>query len=270
MEIFGDDWSFGNFRASDYGLILASFSYNGESKDDSGLSVKIIETFIGNNPVPIYLGDKYDEKIKFQITLCKNPDIWDIDKMYFSEKECREILRLLTGSKGYQWMKIDAYNQSDEIWFYSKITNVSYQRIKGNIVGFIFEITCNSCFGWSSETIITVNAKANTPFYIFNDTDDLNNYVFPLIQITPTTACDIELTNVTENYVSTIKNVKKSEQITIDSKFQLISSNQTHSLLLNDFNLNWIRLIPNENQYILNVDAIIVFTFRTPRKVGIT
>lgn len=269
MEIFGKDWIFGKFKLSDYGLMLASFDGDGESEDDLGMARETIETFVSNNPVPIYTGDKFTDKLKPKVTICKNPCIWDSDKMHFSEKDCREILRLLTCYKGYQWMRLlDYYDDGDNIWFLAKIIKVSYKKINGKVVGIIFEMECDSSYGYSIENNICINAKENIPFYIYNNTDDLQNYVYPVVTIKPSSAKIIILTNITEDYISEINNVEKNEIITIDSKNQIISSNIGHNLLLNDFNLNWVRLLPNKNKYQLNVDGIVTFTYRAPRKVG--
>lgn len=53
MDILGKELIFGDFRTSDYGLILASFDYSGVSEDSLGMDVTTIEEFIGNNPVPV-------------------------------------------------------------------------------------------------------------------------------------------------------------------------------------------------------------------------
>lgn len=269
MEVFGKDLLFGNFRLSSYGLMLASFSSDGESEDDLGMTKENIETFIGNNPIPIYTGDKFNDKLRPTITICKNPCVWSSEKMNFTEKDCREILRLLTCYRGYQWMRVlDCYDEGDDIWFRSKIMKVSYKKVGGRVVGLIIEMECDSCYGYSTTNNIRINAKANTPFYIFNNTDDLQNYVYPVVTISPSSACNISLNNITENFTTEIKNVKANEIITIDSKNQILSSNTIHNLLLNDFNLKWIRLLPNKNEYRLNVDGTITFSFRAFRKVG--
>ena len=269
MEVYGKDWIFGNFKLSDYGLVLMSFDGASESEDDLGMTRETIETFISNNPVPIYTGEKYNDKLKPTITICKNPDLWSDEKMYFTEKDCRQILRLLTCYRGYQWMQIlDYYDDGDNIWFRSKITKVSYKKVCGRVVGIIFELECDSSYGYSIENNIRINVKSNVPFYIFNNTDDLQNYVYPLITISPSSAGNVTLINETENFSTEIKNVKENETVTIDSKNQIIYSDIVHDLILNDFNLNWVRLLPNKNQYKLNTDAIVTFHFRVPRKVG--
>lgn len=267
IEVFYKDFILGSFRAFDFGLILGSFSYNGNSEDEIGTSMTVIEEFIGHNPIPVYLGQKYGDKLRLQITLVKNPNLRD---MYFHERDSRWILRLLTGIKGYQWMKVVPYELDDDIWYRAKVNNVSYKRVGGHIVGIILNMECDSCFAYSKEFNITVKAKSNQKFNIFNNTDDLNNYVYPTISILSSSAGTLSINNLSDhNWITEIKNVKANEKITIDSKHQIISSNTTHNLILNDFNLGWFRMIPGKNEYISNFNITITLKYREPRKVGV-
>ena len=270
MEVFGNDWILGNFQASNFGLILASFSYNGESEDELGFKLSTSEEFIGNKPVPIYLGDKYDDKLRPQITLCKNSDIYSQEDLYFSEKNCRWILRELTGIRGYQWMKIIDSRETEETWFKSKVVNISYKRVGGNVVGFIVELECDSCYGYSKIFTTKINAKANVPFKLFNNSDDLTNYVLPTVTIRTASSGIFTICNQSDNnWTTEISNLKVNESIIMNSEYEILSSSEpSHSLLLNDFNLHFIRLVPNENIFITNSDAIITLKYRVPRKVG--
>lgn len=270
IEILSSNLIWGNFNSSDYGLTIASFSYNGESEDEIGMSISTIEEFIGHNPVPIYLGQKYNDKLHLKITLIKNPRIFNNDELFFNGKDCRAILRILTGIKGYQWLKMISSILDEDLWYKARINNVSYKRIGGHVVGITFEAECDSCFAWSNEYNITINAKTNLPFYAYNNTDDLNNYVYPTVTIFSSSAGNLSITNISDNnWHSEIKNIKSGEKITMDSKHQIISSNLDHDLLLDDFNLGWIRLVPDRNKYISNMDVTILMKYRVPRKVGI-
>ena len=284
MEVFGKDLILGQFRLSDHGMMLASFDSSGESEDDTGISISTIEEFIGGNPTPKYLGDKYTDKIKPKITFVKDPCTHGVN-MYFSEKECRNILRTLTGIRGYQWMKVVNDGNEDDIWFRSKIVSISSKRVGSNIVGLILDMECDSPFGWSAETLIDLNFEANKPIRIFSNTDDLYNYIYPVVTITFSfegdSTKDFTLENITDNRKSEIKNVRNGEKITIDSKNEVITSEidgvkndedttspHIHKLLLNDFtNMNWIRLLPDANELVTNMNARITFRYRVPRKV---
>ena len=268
MEVFANDFILGEFRASDYGLVVASFSSSGESEYEIGFTPAVIEKFVGQEPVPVYLGQKYEEKLQPTITIIKNPCIYQGKDLNFSEKELRNMAREFTGIKGYQWLKI-INDTEDNIWYRARINKLSYKRVRGYVVGLILELMCDSCFAWSEEYDISINAKANKKFFMFNNTDDFNSYVYPVVELSSIGSESITLTNLTDNNRETeIINLKGNEKITIDSKNEIISSSIEHSLLLDDFNLHWVRLVPEKNEYISNVDAMIRFKFRVPRKIG--
>lgn len=268
VEIFYKDFVLGNFRASNYKLLSdCSFSYSGESEDEIGIASTTIEKFIGDNPIPIYIGEKYESKLRPTITLIKNPCV--NENLSFNSIELRGILRELTGFRGYKWFRLINDKAEDELWYKAKINNISYKRVGGNIVGIILSMECDSMFAWSNENDVIINAKSGEIFYVNNNTDDLCNYVLPYVEIISNIDGDINITNITDNnWISKIKNVKTNEKITIDSKKEIISSDINHKLLLNDFNLHFFRLVPNKNEYISDKDIEIHFKFRTPRKVG--
>lgn len=267
MEILYKDLIFGDFRVSNYGLIVGTFTYNNNSEDELGMRISTIEEFIGHNPVPVYLGQKYEDKLKIQLTLIKNPLLNDL---YFRERDCRELLRILTGKKGYQWLKLISHDLDEDLWYKAKVNDVTYKRIANKVVGIMLNLECDSCFAWSKEMKITINAKANQHFYIFNNTDDLNDYVYPHTSILSPSAGDLSVTNLSDNnWMSKIENVSAGEKISINSKEQIISSNLTHNLLLNDFNLGWIRLVPDKNEFVSNKNITITMKYRVPRKVGL-
>lgn len=267
MELFGKDLIFSEFRSSDYGLILSSFDDQKEKEDETGFTISTVEEFIGSNPTPRYLGDKYTNKIKPRVTFMKNPCLYNNNNTHFTEKECRNIMRTLTSIRGYQWMKVVNDSNEDDIWFRSKIVNISSKKIGGLIFGIIIDMECDSSFAWSSEILIDLRFTTDKSVRIYSDTDDLHNYIYPMTSIKFNNKGVFTLTNKTENRISEIKNVKAGEIITIDSKNEIITSSVDHPLLLDDFNLNWIRLMPDANELVTNMDAQITFKYRVPRKV---
>lgn len=276
MEVFGKDLILGEFRFSDYGIMLSSFDFKGESEDEIGYTISTIEEFIGDNPIPFYLGDKHSNKIKPKITVVKDTCTSFNSDIFLSEKECRNILRGMTGIRGYQWMKIINDDSEDDIWFRAKIVNISSKRIGDKIAGLILDMECDAPFGWSSETLINLEFKKGQSIKIYSNTDDLRNYIYPVVSFEFKESGSFTLTNLTDNRISKIENVKVNERITIDSKNEVISSyfpgsNPTapieHELLLNDFNLNWVRLKPDTNELVTNMDVKVTFKYRVPRKV---
>lgn len=260
---------FGNFRLSHYGLIVGSFDYKGDAIDEIGMSPSTIEEYVGHNPVPVYIGQEYSKKLEFTVSLMKNPcERQKTD--YFTEKDCRAILREITGRKGYQWTKLINDEIDDDLWYRARVNNITYERMAGKIVGIVVSFECDSIFAWSRENEITIHAKANAPFFIFNNSDDLNNYVLPVVEVHSQKANEVSITNTTDNWTTSIKFVG-DEIITMNSKLELVTTNlPSHSLILNDTNLHFFRILPDRNQYVSDKDVDITFKFRVPRKVGFT
>lgn len=268
MDLFGKDMIIGDFRLSDFGFMLGSFELtNGE--EELGMDYNTIEQYIGHNPVPIYLGAKYSNKLKPQATIIKNPKV-NKTNPYFSEHECREVLRKLTGFDSYRTMQI-YLDEFDEFYqFNVRITSVNYRKIGAYIGAIILHLECDSPFAWSNEFRYSYNLTPEKPLVFVNTSDDLNNYLLPKFIISPhSSTSNLSIVNITDNnYTTSIKNISENEIITMDSKNKILQSSIQSRIILNDFNLHFIRFISGRNELSVNIDCNIYFSFQLPRKVG--
>lgn len=269
MNLFGRDATIGNFKLSNYGLMLASFDATGSTDDNLGMDHEILEEYIGHNPVPIYLGSKYNSKLKPTATLVKIPEIYR-NKMYFDDYECRNILRQLTGHYGYIKMQVESYELGEPVFFNVKISSVSYKKVGNNVAGIILEMECDSQFAWSNEVHQSFSFTSNQSNFIFNSSDDLNSYVLPQLVIeSMSDISDLTITNVTDNsWTSKFKSMSANEIITMDSKNMILTTNKRNRIICNDFNMHFFRLLSGKNEIQTNRDINISFTYRVPRKVG--
>ena len=64
MNIFGLDAIIGDFQLSNYGLILSSFENTDSSDEELGMNHDTIEEYIGQKPVPVYLGSSFHSKLQ--------------------------------------------------------------------------------------------------------------------------------------------------------------------------------------------------------------
>lgn len=269
MNLFGEDVVIGDFRLSDYGLMLASFdSESSNEEEELGMDHETIEEYIGHNPVPIYLGAKYQNKLKPQITIIKDVEIHS--DMHFTEHECREVLRQLTGYKGYKSMQIRTFNFDELIYFNVRIIKVFYKKVASKVIGIIIQLECDSQFAWSKEFNISYNVKSGEIFRIYNRSDDLYNYLYPKVTISSLSSIqNLEIKNISDdNWISAILNISNGEIITMDSKNEILQSSNKDRVIMNDFNMHFIRLVSGENKMQANCDISITFNFRVPRKVG--
>lgn len=256
--------------ASDFGLTLASFDYSGSEENDLALKSDTQEKYIGYNPIPVYLGAKYTSKLRPTITLVK--DTANLNKnnsKYFTEHECRYILRELTSEEGYQWVQI-YHNTLDELmYYYARINNIRYKKIMDEVVGIIIEMECDSPFAWSKEFRYSYDIKANVPLTFYNTSDILNDYLLPTVMIRSSSAVPkLILTNKSDNNrVTELTSIDANEIITMNSKNEVLSI-PSKEYPLNYFNLKWFRLVSGKNEIISNHDINITFRYRVARKVG--
>lgn len=273
MQVFGDDFLYGDsFRASDFGLVTGSVGDNSSSDDSIAIAPKTNDVFLGENLNANYVSQTYSDHLELEITLIKDPCTY-YDDPYFSEHDLRAILRVTTGQRGWQWTRImpDDDTVDTDLWYRARTTDVTYNRIAGKIAGVTLTLTTDGAAAYSEPKFVTISATSGTSFYIYNDSDDLNNYTLGTWTITASTAGTLTLTNVTDDsWECEYTNLIAAEVLTIDSKREIITSSSTaHDVLLNDTNLHFPRLLPGKNEYTVDQDCTIFLAYRTARKVGV-
>ena len=269
MELFAKDAVIGDFKLSDYGLMLASFDSGSINTEEVlGMDSEAIEEFISDNPVPVYLGYKHNNKLKPTMTIVKNVNIDKRD--YFTEHECREVLRQLTGYHGYRTMQIQCYELDELLFFNIRVISVSYRKIKGKVCGIILECECDSQFAWSKDYNYAFNVTGENNLILHNTSDDLYHYLLPIVTIKSENAIsELIIKNITDNnWTTVLRNIQAGEVITIDSKHEIITSSNKNRLISNDFNMHFIRLISGRNEFEVNENIKITFNYKVPRKVG--
>lgn len=252
-------------------MILASFDGINSTNKDLGMNHNTIEEYIGRNPVPVYLGSSFDSKLYPIITIIKNPHLFlNEEDKYFSEHECREILRQLTGFRGYKQMQILSYEFDEILFFNIRIKNVQYQKIGRLIAGIILEAECDSQFAWSNEFNYTFNASPSSNIILFNNSDNLYDYLFPKVIIKLNTdISNLSIINILDNnWTSTLQSLSAGEIITMDSKNSILLSSIPDKIINNNFNMHFIRLVPGKNEFKVNNKVQISFVYKVPRKVG--
>lgn len=267
MEIFCNDVILDDFVASNYGLTVCSFQYDGQSEDEV-FAVNTTEEFIGENPKVTYVGQKYSFKIEGTISLMK--DVCKDPNAKLTEYECRAILRKTTGKRGYKWMKVITQDIGEDLWYRARVTNASLKRISGNVVGIILTISTDSYMCYSTEFSNKYSLNANEEFKLFINSDDLVNYVYPKAIITPKSDGLLRITALKDTtylypdgYVTELKDVLDGRPITLDGQYKLIDGTN-----FNNFNMHWMRFVPDLNVFVPNMDCDIQFVYRLPRKVG--
>lgn len=176
----------------------------------------------------------YDDTLEFQIDVVK--DICDTCndqlKMRFTKSEIREITRKLSATTIPQLLK--TIGEDNEVLYYCGIfTNIESFVVAGEVYGFTLTFTNDSPFAYSEP--ITTSTKLNglSPFTVTNNSDLLDDYVYPVLHISPKSNTDFFMINLSDS------KILDSGKITIAS-----DSNTT----LNNF-LNVIESFANTDRY---------------------
>lgn len=270
MVITCDDLIFNDFKMTDYGLICSNGSDGMiDDTENMGLVPTITKVFNGESPSSKYISQKYDTNPQITVRLIKENCGSIYEDNYITENELRMLNRLLTGHSGYSWLKlINKDSNETEYYYKAKVTAIEYERLGNHIVGYDITFETDGALAYSEEQTMKVTMSANKEFYIYCNSDDLHDYTLPKIKITPGTAGNMTLTNVTDNWVSQVNGMTVGETLTIDSEHELLSSSSSRPYILNDFNLHWPRLLSGKNVLKCNRKGTIEITFRAQRKVG--
>lgn len=271
MDAFFKDVKFGNFIATEHNLVAVSFDDSSSDEDDFGMESDTEEEYLGRNTIPLDYGSTHQGKQSFEITFMKDPcKISDQNDMALTDFEVRAILRELTGKQYYQNLYLyDGRNHYDEpVHFRAKVTETSRQVVNGLTMGLKFGFECDSFWMYTDELSLDLRPKANQNVYFYNSSDELNDYLLPILEITIGSAADsFTITNKSDNDRQTkITTVSSGEIITLDSLHTKISSSKSGRLIADDFNMKWVKLVPDENILVFSQNCSVTMKYTLLRK----
>ena len=275
---FGKYFKYNGRNSEDFGVIITSFE-----KDDD-LSTGLERTMILGESTkyrfrPNHYGMKYEENLTFRITFIK--DVCSDTSNYFTRKEVREINRWLT-STSYPTifhMYDEDYDKSDESVDYNGVFNNVEYEVLGNsdVIGIIATFTNDSPFAYTPIISKTLKSTLDQPYEltINNDSDELENPLYPLLLFYPNSTTDVTISNMTENKSMTFKNIVPEKPFYIDCDkmtVQYIGTNELielHTLGIEDIgDIYWFRLQSGRNKVKITGDVEVKVKYRELRKVG--
>jgi hypothetical protein len=110
---------------------------------------------------------------------------------------------------------------------------------------------------------------------IYNDTDDLSDYIYMDMVFTNTNSDHIIIKNTTlyeesggTDGITKITGVHNNEIITLTSGQFIVSS--SNRMFGNNFNFIWPKLLPGENKFVISGqgEGVVEFMYRAPMKLG--
>lgn len=201
MAAIYKNFNYMNNSLQEMGLICVDFE--SESDIPLGLSRTIKKGDVNRYRVKSnHIYTSCDDPLEFEIDIVKSicDTGYDQSKMKFTRNEIRQVTRWLSSSTIPQLLT--ATDTNDEIINYCGIfTNIESFVVGGDVYGFALTFTNDSPFAYSD--IITNKFQLNgiTMGKLLNNSDLLDDYIYPVIHISPKSNTDFYMINMSDSTV---------------------------------------------------------------------
>ena len=241
-------------------LILCFFDYPEELIGFARETVKG-ETTI-NRSVPNQYGTRFTDTPNLEFALIKE------DQTEFTDDEQRKVNRWLTSPKLPKWIEFHISDGTTTI-YRGTFTDVRWKLV-GGIIGAVCQFECDSPYAWKSYKE-HFTAPENHTIYV--DSDETEEYVYPVMTVKTETTTDIVIKNLTDNENTMKIHTYAKLPMTFDCKLCIPTDATTHGIIsYKDLgwedvgNIYWLRLLPGENVIQLTGDADVKITYKCPQK----
>lgn len=253
MNFYGAHFEYSGRSSEDYGLIVASINES-QSMAVSGSGAELITLFNKRDDRRYYIDTKFDEAFL------------EYDMEVFSEEplsvaDQRAITKWLFYQRGFKTMYVTVADDCDNesirtINSVEKRIHVNCiltdpEKIEGGdgIHGYRFKVNCDSPTGWVetvSQTFSINGANNNSSKNISVITDtDLNEYVYPTVQIDMGSAGDCTIVNNTDSNtrMTTFKELATGTTLRMNGNTNFVTSGYYSKF----YDRNFIRLLDGQN-----------------------
>lgn len=149
-----------------------------------------------------YYYDTWSDQLTFELDIVKDPCSYETQKeAEFSKEEIKTITRWLTSPHTPEWIKFE-YNADEDNdtknyfgWFENIETFVAY----GVVYGLKLHFKCTTPFGFTDSVVNTINSTKNyVTDMIENNSDETNEYVYPILNIHPNSDGEVFIANTAD------------------------------------------------------------------------
>lgn len=237
--------------SSTYGLYIGSTNKN--SVTSNGINFNTTTDISGNGFKQLLLGVKYDTPMTFVLDMFS---VDTIDNMTLSK-----IQNWLCGRNGYKKLNIIQEDLSN-VYFNCMMSSPKITYIGNNARMISVTVTCDSAFAYEIEKESVFTAST----WSFNNVSDHWDYLMPKVVEIVCRSGDVKITNITDGRETIIKGRKSGEVITMCEETGIVKSSDGLRMM-DSFNKNFIRFIPNTNEFVMQNVSSLKIKYEFLRKV---
>ena len=270
-----NDFEYNNSMLSDYGFIMV----NPDSTDQWGFSKTIVKGEVNQyKTIANHLGSYFDSVLVLSFSIIKEVCVTDPEDIYYDD--VRNIMRWLTSAKLPKSLYIHSDNNTITEYI-GLFTSVEPMEFKG-LYGFNLTFTCNSPYAFQNDIMRGQSGKV---LRYMCDSDELEEYLYPVITIEPYANGYFKIENTTTGDVIELQPKTSFTKIMIDGeKKRLLGDGHPQSFTeigldignILDYNgvdtgfytVPWIRVAPGLNEFNFTGNAKFEVRCRIPIKIG--
>lgn len=240
------DFEYDGQYLSDYGFII--YDNNIDGTVNTGSKIVFNKIPLNSGKYHSLSSTKFEECYTTTFSVCKDPDLYDVNEMVITDDEYRDIKRWLNRR---EFLKFCFIGDGEAVYFY-----VSFQVDKilanGVLRGLQLTLESNSPFGYGNEQTARWTVSTADKVYKLTDISDEIGYTYPDIKIVCNKSGDLEMYNIDTDCRMVINNCSVGETITISGDTRIIETdNDKHrDNIYNDFNFQFFAIVNSINNCI--------------------
>lgn len=220
------DFIFNNKRLTDM-LDCISVDFNSDSDTFLAMERDMEKGEVNHYRVePNYYGDTWSDTLKFELDIIKNICTYPEQKdSFFTQDEIRTFTKWLTSPHQPLWLHFEYEENNNNVpYYFGWFNNIESFSVGDKVYGLKLHFTCTTPFGY---TDIITNTKSVTTYnnmLISNNSDELEDYCYPKIQIHPKSNGQIYICNLSDCNLLANGIVELTQSTYFDSMLDIIDN----------------------------------------------
>lgn len=266
------DFEYDGLYLSDFGCIICSFDSANLENISMGSVITFDTSYNRGNRRFMVNGISHDDCLEAEFSICKDPcSFLEESERYFTVEEQRQLMRWLNRGEYLSFRPID--DEYESIHYEGSFYNIEKIEFGGMVVGLHLYLTTNSPFAFHDKKEFNFTISSANGAYTVSDMSDDIGYTYADLEITCKRAGELQITNSIDGRVTSIKNCKSGETITIKDMY-IETSDATHEgTIMNDFNFVFPRISNTfknrSNKLTFSIPCSVCLKYTPIIKVGI-